>query len=202
MQITVWEAPTVPSEQGCSSLHGMKVILSLALSVLLVSPALAAPPAHAPAHGYRNKVAKHRGYTGVEWEQDFGVTGGRCNTDAVLTVLGAATGAVIGNRTASAENRTLATIAGAVIGGVIGNEIGEALDQGDRGCMGHSLEVGRLGQAVSWTNPRTRVAHELTPVRDLPGGCRQFSYRAGKQAKPQTLRGCRNSEAAWVIRRD
>lgn len=179
----------------------MKTFLALALSALLVTSALAAPPPHAPAHGYRNKAAKHRGYTGVEWEQDYGVRGGRCNTDEVLTVLGAATGAVIGNRTASADNRTLATIAGAVIGGVIGNEIGDAIDDADRGCVGHSLEVGRLGQAVTWTNPRTGVVHVLTPVRDLPGGCRQFTYRVGKVGKPSTLRGCRNAQAAWVIQK-
>jgi surface antigen len=180
----------------------MKYVIALGLSVLLAAPAFADPPSHAPAHGYRNKAAKHRGYTGVEWEQDYGVSSGKCNTDAVLAVVGAAGGAVIGNRTASAENRTVATIAGALIGGIIGNEIGEAIDEADRGCVGHSLEVGRVGQAVTWTNPRTRVVHVLTPTRDLKDGCRLFSYRAGSRGKPLTLRGCRNAQAAWVIRRD
>lgn len=180
------------------------ILLTLGLSVLLAAPALADPPAHAPAHGYRNKEKKaaHRGYTGVEWERDYGVASGQCNTDAVLAVVGAAGGAVIGNRTASAENRTVATIAGAVIGGLIGNEIGEAIDATDRGCVGHSLEVGRIGQAVNWTNPRTKVVHVLTPTRDLRDGCRLFTYRAGARGKLVTLRGCRNADAAWVIRRD
>jgi outer membrane lipoprotein SlyB len=182
----------------------MKVLVASVLSVLLAAPVLADPPAHAPAHGYRDKAkkAKHRGYTGVEWERDYGVSSGRCDTDTVLTVIGAAGGAVIGNRTASPENRTIATIAGAIIGGVIGNEIGEAIDDADRSCVGHSLEVGRIGQAVAWRNPRTRVAHTLTPTRDLKDGCRLFTYRAGERGKLLTLRGCRGADAAWVIRRD
>jgi len=178
----------------------MKHILIFLFAALLAVPTMAAPPPHAPAHGYRNKAAKYRGYTGAEWEQDYGVAAGRCNTDTVLAVLGAAGGAVIGNRTASPENRTIATIAGAVLGAIVGNEIGEAIDDGDRGCVGHSLEVGRIGRAVTWTNPRTRVVHELTPVRDLPGGCRLFNYRVGPKARTVTLRGCRGADATWVIR--
>lgn len=183
-----------------------RILLTLTLSAMLAAPAMADPPSHAPAHGYRDKDKghknKHRGYTGVEWERDYGVSSGRCDTDTVLTVIGAAGGAVIGNRTASPENRTIATIAGAIIGGVIGNEIGEAIDDADRGCVGHSLEVGRIGQAVTWNNPRTRVAHTLTPTRDLKDGCRLFTYRAGERGKLLTLRGCRGADAAWVIRRD
>jgi surface antigen len=179
----------------------MKYALALCLSLLLATPVLADPPAHAPAHGYRNKAHKHRGYTGVEWEQDYGVESGRCNTDTVLAAIGAVGGAVIGNRSAAPENRTIATIAGAVIGGVIGNEIGEAIDDGDRACMGHSLEVGAAGHVVTWTNPRTHVVHELTPVRNLAGGCRVFKYRAGPRGKSVVLRGCRNADATWVLRR-
>lgn len=175
-------------------------LASLCLAILVALPVVAAgPPAHAPAHGYRNKAAKFRGYTGVEWERDYGVAAGRCDTDAVLAVIGAAGGAVIANRTAGPEHRTAATIAGALIGALIGNEIGEAIDAADRSCMGHSLEVGRIGQAVTWTNSRTRVTHVLTPLRDLPGGCRQFSHRAGRRGDVVTLRGCRNADAAWVI---
>jgi surface antigen len=184
--------------------------LSLCLATLLTMPALADPPDHAPAHGYRNKdrqdkhdkqARRYRGYTGVEWEQDYGIAQGRCNTDAALTAIGAVSGAVIGNRTASPENRTIATIAGAVLGGLIGNAVGDAIDDTDRACMGHSLEVGAIGRAVSWTNPRTRVEYRLRPVRDLPGGCREFDYQVGPRGRVVQLTGCRSAAAAWTIRR-
>ena len=172
------------------------------LAAILATPAMADPPAHAPAHGYRDKQArKFRGYTGVEWQEDYGVSSGRCNTDTVLTVLGAASGAVIGNRTASSGNRAIATVLGAVIGGVIGNEVGERIDEADRACMGHALEVAAVGRSVTWTNPRTRLSHTLVPVRDLKDGCRLFELRAGAQGRPASLTACRSKSAVWEIRK-
>jgi surface antigen len=184
----------------------MKHLMTSLLCLALLAPAFADPPAHAPAHGYRDKdkqekrLRKYRGYTGVEWEQDYGVAEGHCNTDAALTAVGAVGGAIIGNRTASPENRTIATIVGAVIGGVIGNKIGDAIDDTDRACMGHSLEVAQIGHTVTWTNPRTRMAYTLRPVRDLPGGCRLFEYGAGGKAGITTMTACRAANATWTIR--
>src|SRR5512139_585396 len=184
----------------------MKTILAAFLTLVLAAPVMADPPDHAPAHGYRDKDRKEkrkgqfRGYTGVVWEQDYGIAAGRCNTDAALTALGAASGAVIGNRSASPENRTIATLAGAIIGGIIGNAVGDAIDDSDRACIGHSLEVGAIGHVVSWTNPHTRIQYRLRPVRDLPGGCRVFEYQTGPRGRSLQLTACRTATAAWTIR--
>lgn len=179
----------------------MKKLIVMLLAAALAAPALAAPPAHAPAHGYRAKEArKYRGYTGTEWTEDYGVRAGRCNTDTVLTAIGAAGGAIIGNRTASPENRTVATIVGALIGGVIGNEVGESIDKTDRACIGHSLEVGVIGKEISWTSPRTHLVQVVKPVEDLKDGCRRFEYRADPRAKISSLVACRNAQAAWSVR--
>lgn len=170
------------------------------LSLILAVPALPAPADHAPAHGYRAKEArKFRGYTGSEWDNDYGVRSGRCNTDTVLAAIGAAGGAVIGNRSASPENRTVATLIGALVGGVIGNEIGESIDARDRACMGHSLELAAVGRTVTWSNPDTRVTHTLRPVRDLSGDCRRFEYRVGNRPRATTLTACR-SGSGWTVR--
>lgn len=187
----------------------MKYILAFCLCVCLASPVLADPPLHAPAHGYRDKHDKqgqpgrqrHRGYTGVEWDDDYGVGSGRCNTDSVLTALGAVGGAVLGNRTASPENRTIATIVGAIAGGIVGNRVGEAIDDRDRACLGHGLEIAPVGRAVAWTNQRTLVAYQMRPVLDLADGCRRFEYRAGESSRLVTMTACRGSNAAWVVRR-
>jgi hypothetical protein len=188
----------------------MKRITTLLLCAAFAATALADPPPQAPAHGYRDQdkqarkdakaARKYRGYTGMDWQEDHGVQSGRCNTDTVLAAVGAVGGAVIGNRVASPENRTFATIVGAIVGGVIGNEIGDALDDRDRACMGHSLEVGAIGRTVTWTNPRTRVLHTLRPVADLPGGCRRFEFLAAATARPATMTACRTPQATWVIR--
>jgi surface antigen len=188
----------------------MKILVVALACTALISPAMAVPPKHAPAYGYRNQdkqhrkdakaARKYRGYTGVEWQDDHGIQGGRCNTDTILAVAGAAGGAIIGNRTASAENRTVATIVGAIAGGLIGNAIGEAIDDRDRACIGHGLEVGTVGKAITWTNPTTRVAHTLKPVRDLPNGCRSFEFVATAGAKPASMTACRTPESTWAIR--
>lgn len=184
----------------------MKTPVALLLALLIAAPAMADPPDHAPAHGYRDKDKRekrerhYRGYTGVEWDHDYGIAQGRCNTDAALTALGAASGAIIGNRSASPENRTIATLAGAIIGGIIGNAVGDAIDDADRACIGHSLEVGPIGHLVSWTNPRTGIQYRLRPVRDLPGGCRVFEYQSGPRGRSLQLTACRSATAAWTIR--
>jgi surface antigen len=184
----------------------MKAMFAIGLSALLAIPAWADPPAHAPAHGYRDKqkhagAARHRGYTGVEWVDDYGIDAGRCNTDSVLAALGAVGGAVIGNRVAAPENRTVATIVGAIAGGLIGNQVGEAIDAGDRGCMGHGLEIAPVGRTVVWTNPRTHVVQSIRPLRDLSGGCRVFEYRVGERGKAVEMTACRSDNATWKVRR-
>ena len=170
------------------------------LTLLLAAPALAAPPAHAPAHGYRNNPKHYRGYTGAEWPSDYGVTQGRCNTEEILTVVGAAAGAVIGNRTASSGDRAVATVAGAIIGGVIGNRVGDAIDDRDRACMGQSLELLPVGKSATWTSSN-RVTYQLQPVRDLKDGCRVFEIREqSREGKPGTLTACRGSGGVWTMR--
>lgn len=188
----------------------MKHSIVIALCCALALPAFSDPPAHAPAHGYRDKdkqarkeekaARKYRGYTGVEWQEDHGVQSGRCNTDTILAVVGAAGGAIIGNRTASSENRTVATIVGAIIGGVVGNKVGEAIDDRDRACMGHSLEVGAIGKTITWTNPTTKAVHTMKPVADLPGGCRRFEFVAVANAKPSLMTACRTPQGTWAVR--
>jgi surface antigen len=193
-------------------MHKLLTLVTLALALVMTSPLLQAePPDHAPAWGYRDKHQdrdrdddherhRHRGYTGVEWADDYGVDSGRCNTDAILTAVGAVGGAVIGNRVASPRNRTVATIVGAIAGGVIGNAIGDAIDDGDRGCMGHGLEIAPLRHAVVWTNPRNHTEHYMRPVRNLRGGCRMFEYREGARGRLTMLTACRGGDGAWRIR--
>jgi uncharacterized protein YcfJ len=199
----------IQGKQG--ALFIMKYILAVLVCAAIATPVLADPPAHAPAYGYRDKdkqqrkdakeARKYRGYTGVEWQEDHGIQSGRCNTDTVLTTVGAVGGAIIGNRTASPQNRTIATIVGAIVGGVIGNRIGDAIDDRDRACMGYGLEVGAVGKNITWTNPATKVVHTMRPTKDLPDGCRSFEFVAAPGTKPAAMTACRTPQATWVIRK-
>jgi len=186
----------------------MKPIL---LSLLLVAlPTFAAPPDHAPAHGWRKKNdPSYAGYTGKKWAKDYGVMEGRCNTAAVGAVVGGVAGGVIGAKVSSKEDRPVAIILGTAIGAVIGHTVGKELDNADRGCMGHALELAGTGHAVHWTNKQTGVNYVLTPTRGFKEGavpCREFTTKVstGKKGKGKhdTVTGvaCRRGDGEWVFK--
>jgi surface antigen len=93
---------------------------------------------------------------------------------------------------------------GSVRGAVIGHEIGEELDEADRGCVGHALELGEVDRGVRWVNERTHVTYIVTPLaidaKD-PKHCRRFNLQAtaGKQQEASNGRACRDSAGVWKI---
>ncbi|HEX9473892.1 MAG TPA: glycine zipper 2TM domain-containing protein [Steroidobacteraceae bacterium] len=158
-------------------------------------------------HGYggyyhREGHRYYRGYRGDDWGYDYGVYGGRCDTNAVLGVAGAVTGAIIGNNNASPENRGIATVFGAIAGGIIGNAVGDAIDEGDRGCLGQSFELARIGSPVVWVNPRSRVAWRVIPLRDVSSDCREFELRRGYGGRfgRERVVACRRGRGDWAFR--
>ena len=152
-----------------------------------------------PDRGYH----RYHGYYGDGWDNDYGVvSSGRCNTDAVLGVAGAVTGAVIGNNTAAPGNRGVATVIGAIAGGIIGSAIGNSIDDSDRACMGQSLELASIGRPVVWVNPRSRVAWRVVPLGNVSHECREFAvYRdfRGRHSREHVV-ACRRDRGYWEFR--
>lgn len=167
--------------------------------------AIADPPRHAPAHGWRKQHDPYYvGYSGKHWAHDFEILSGHCNREAVATVLGGVVGAVIGSQVAEPENRTVATIIGAAAGALIGNRIGHSLDAADRSCVGHSLEVGRTGQQIAWANESTGVNYEMTLGSDRErdhATCREFTLVAVADKERSSRRGlaCQSRPGVWQI---
>src|SRR4051794_13214869 len=160
-----------------------KMLTAAAALVVLASiafPAPADPPSWAPAHGWRKRNdPNYVGYTGKKWEQDYGVVDGHCDTDKVGAVLGG----VVGSKVGSPENRPVAIVVGTVLGAVIGAKVGRALDEADRACMGHALELAGEKKTVVWTNANTGVHYELTPTRNLGNAknpCREFTTQVSR----------------------
>ena len=52
------------------------------------------------------------------------------------------------------SDRLIAILAGATIGAIIGHEIGDEMDDNDRACFGHSLELLADGRNVRWDGDR------------------------------------------------
>ena len=175
----------------------------LTVSVLASGVALSDPPDHAKAYGWRKKHdPRYVGYTGREWERDYGVREGSCHRKEIGTVVGAVAGGVIGSQVGDGSGRTVAIIVGSVLGGLIGREIGEELDEADRGCFGHALELAEPGHSVRWLNDRTHVDYVLTPLGiDGSKNCRKFKLKAtsGKKSKASEGRACRDGDGVWKI---
>jgi len=181
-----------------------RLLRRLLLVLILTVPclALATPPASAPARGSRKqRDAVYAGYSGREWDDDYGVRSGSCHRAGITAALGAAPGAVPG--TGRAESRAVASVVGAVIGAAIGAETARRLDATDRSCVGQALELTGPGQSVSWTNPTTQVTYLLTPLREesRAGGCRRFRLIAHGSfglSEGRTV-ACPNAAGLWDL---
>jgi surface antigen len=187
------------------------LVLALVIAAWAI-PASADPPAQAPAHGWRKKHdrddderhERYEGYEGEHWERDYAVLSGRCDRHAVATALGGVVGAAVGSRLADSGNRTIATLVGATVGALLGNQIGRQLDEADRGCFGHALELGRPGRVVAWTNDAVGVRYELLPgaTRERHGAvCREFTMTSwhGRERVSRAGVACRAQAGRWEI---
>jgi len=163
-------------------------LLALIALSLVPVPAPADPPPWAPAHGWgKTNDPDYVGYTGKKWQKDYGIIDGHCNTQAVGAVLGGVVGG------------------GTLIGAVIGAKVGRALDDADRGCMGHALELAGEHSKVVWTNPNSGVHYELTPTRnvgDRKSACREFTTLVSSGKVSEAVQGvaCRRANGEWVFR--
>ncbi len=177
----------------------------MALLVCLPEPVFAEPPPWAPAHGWRKKRdPAYVGYEGRRWPADYGVIRGNCDREAIGAVLGGVVGGAVGARVGSERDRPVAILVGSVIGAVIGAEIGRRIDDSDRACVGHALELTDGGRPVMWENPTTRATFVLTPLSTFTRGdapCREFSLevRAEGQRDVGRQQACRAKDGRWEI---
>lgn len=190
-----------------SGFSRMLAVLALAAGVLAVSAprnAYSDPPPWAPAHGKRKKGEDYTGYNGKKWKRDYGVLDGRCNREAVGAVLGGIAGGAIGSEVGKGENRQIAIVLGTIAGAVIGAQIGRDMDETDRACIGHALELADDKRRVTWKGADGRTTYWLTPVRGFEqdgAHCREFDLRVTSGERKETRRGkaCPAGNGDWRI---
>ncbi|MBI2752031.1 MAG: hypothetical protein HYX46_00710 [Betaproteobacteria bacterium] len=156
------------------------------------------------ANGLRHKHdASYFGYTGYKWERDYGILGGRCETGAIAAAIGGTVGGVAGSRPAKGAERATAILLGSAIVVVIAAKVGRSVDDTDRACIGHALELAANGRTVAWVNPDSRVRYELVPMKGfythqgVP--CREFSVRMRIKGSEEQVHAaaCRRDEGLW-----
>jgi surface antigen len=118
------------------------------------------------------------------------------------TLLGAGTGALIGNQFGHGGGKVAATIGGALIGGFVGNRIGKAMDDEDRRRAAEAQYAAfENGQRADWRSPNGHYGY-VEPRREYyyrEMRCREFSQTIYVDGRPETMvgRACRNPDGTW-----
>jgi len=180
------------------------VLAAGALTVAVPTGTYADPPPWAPAHGKRKKGDDFTGYTGKKWKRDYGIVDGRCNRQAVGAVIGAVAGGAVGSQVGKGEGRDVAIVIGAIAGAAIGAKIGRDMDQTDRACLGHALELTGDKKRVTWTSADQRTTYRLTPLRGFEEKgitCREFDLRvtSGDHKETSRSKACPGGDGTWRL---
>ncbi|PZP56725.1 MAG: hypothetical protein DI596_10005 [Azospira oryzae] len=178
------------------------LLLAAAVTMAVPPATWADPPPWAPAHGWRKKHDPfYVGYSGHKWPDDYGIISGRCKREAIGAVLGGAVGAAVGSQVGKGQGKAAAVLIGGVVGAVIGAKIGREMDQEDRACFGHALELAKDRQTVTWSNPHG-VTYTVTPLRGFTHEgrqCREYDTVVTVGGTKEKVRGkaCQVGEGEW-----
>ncbi len=105
---------------------------------------------------------------------------------------------MIGGQVAGRDDRVVGMVVGGVLGAVVGHAIGDSMDDRDRACMGHALELGRPGVPVVWRS--TGHDYPFTPRGDAFNGCRHATVVVDGR-KPRDVLACPSGRGEWRFRR-
>lgn len=125
------------------------------------------------------------------------------------TLIGGATGALVGSQIGSGRGRLLGVAVGTMAGALIGREIGSSLDRADRVEMErtaqYSLEHNRTDEPGSWRNPDSGHSGSITPkktYRTAEGRyCREYQQTViiGGEEHQAYGTACRQPDGTWKI---
>ena len=194
---------------------------ALALCITITAEAFATPPAHAPAHGYREKQGhkhynkkaykyfKHnyydRGNYHIPLLGSLPMVHIDCTNAPIMgTILGGAAGGLIGNQFGKGDGKTAATIGGAILGGIFGNQIGIDYATYDHRCANQIFEYAKTGTQVGWQHPNNGYAYSIAPTRTYEEAgryCREYQALAqiGRKVQETYGKACRQPDGNWQI---
>jgi len=125
------------------------------------------------------------------------------------TLIGGATGAVLGAQVGHGTGRLVGVAVGTLAGALIGQEIGKSLDRADRIEMErtaqYSLEHSRTDETRTWRKPDSGNSGSITPrrtYRTTEGQhCREYQQTVIIGGREQEAYGtaCRQPDGTWKI---
>ncbi len=205
-----------PLAGGLAKPWPMAMMLAVAAGIFFTagSPA-AAQSASAPARA----AAGLTGYGGTRWSTDYGIGAGRCDRDRIVVEAGGSGQTLVQRHEENLKNRTVGIIgANGGTGLLLGTRPVGRLDERDRRCLGHVLELGTAGRQVGWTNGSTRqsyavIVNEYNPSGTVPSGSRPgardrcrvlllttVAVGATGRGKTDKLIACEANPGVWSIR--
>jgi surface antigen len=121
------------------------------------------------------------------------------------TLIGGATGGILGSQVGRGDGRTAAIIGGTVLGLLVGGDIGRSMDAVDHLYVERTLESVPARTTTAWQNPDSSVRYEVTPTTtyESPDGryCREYLTTATVAGERQQLYGtaCRQPDGSWEV---
>lgn len=136
-------------------------------------------------------------------------SGSGMNKQGAGTLIGGATGALIGAQFGRGSGALVATGIGALAGAMIGNQIGQSMDEQDRKLSeltaNRALENSPSGRSVEWRNPDNGHHGYVTPTKTFKNNrgdyCREFTQQINVGGTPTKGYGtaCRRPDGQWEI---
>jgi surface antigen len=131
------------------------------------------------------------------------------NKSQVGTVGGAVLGGLAGSQVGGGSGRMWAVGAGTLLGAFLGNEIGASLDKADLVYAERAAESAHkapIGETISWNNPESGNAGDITPVKDGYAEnsgryCREYKQTIYIDGKAETAYGtaCQDKNGSWKV---
>lgn len=125
------------------------------------------------------------------------------------TVVGGASGALIGSQLGHGSERLLGAAVGGVAGALLGQKVGQHLDTRDQKTMQQTardtLETARTNETRTWRNPDTGNSGGITPTRTYKSAqgqdCRDYVQTVTIEGREERVQGtaCRQEDGTWRI---
>jgi len=123
--------------------------------------------------------------------------------------VGAVVGGIVGSKLGGGTGRTVAIVMGATLGAMWGQDIAEGMTDLDKKhsqrTANDTLEYGKSGEQVSWSNPDSGNFGTVTPnesyTNDKGEDCRQFETTVNVEGENRTTIGtaCRTTDGEWQV---
>ncbi len=125
------------------------------------------------------------------------------------TIVGAASGGLLGAQIGGGSGQLAATALGTLAGAMLGNSVGSSLDRADRlyasRAQHQALEYSAVGYETPWENPDSGNYGKFKPTQtyQAPDGryCREYQQTVviGGRRRSAFGQACRQPDGSWEI---